>query len=71
LEVEREVIMEDVIIGLLIAVVTLLVFIAYLVNIVYLVRAQSVNGLTLARVVGIFVFPLGVILGFISNNDKE
>jgi hypothetical protein len=63
--------MEDVIIGLLIAVVTLLVFIAYLVNIVYLVRAQSVNGLTLARVVGIFVFPLGVILGFISNNDKE
>jgi hypothetical protein len=56
----------------LIGLILLLVLLgAYLVNIVRLVKAQEINGLTLARVVGIFVFPLGVILGFISNNDKE
>jgi hypothetical protein len=52
----------------LIGLILLLVLLgAYLVNIVRLVKAQEINGLTLARVVGIFVFPLGALLGFIRN----
>jgi hypothetical protein len=50
----------------LIALVVLLVlFIAYLVNIYKLVVSKEITGKTLARVVGIFIFPLGVILGFV------
>ena len=41
--------------------------ITYLINIYRLVKSKEVNGMTLARVVGIFVFPLGAILGFVSN----
>jgi hypothetical protein len=63
--------MEEFIIYLIVLFIVLALFISYLLNIVRLIRAQEINGLTLARVVGIFVFPLGVILGFISNNDKE
>jgi hypothetical protein len=62
--------MEEFIIYLIVLFIVLALFISYLLNIVRLIRAQEINGLTLARVVGIFVFPLGVILGFISNNKK-
>ena len=54
----------------LIGLILLLVLLgAYLVNIVRLVKAPEINGLTLARVVGIFVFPLGALLGFIQNKE--
>jgi len=62
--------MEEFIIYLIVLFIVLALFISYLLNIVRLIRAQEINGLTLARVVGIFVFPLGVILGFISNRKE-
>ena len=37
----------------------------YIANIVYLVSHNEAVGLSLARAVGIFLAPLGVILGFV------
>ena len=54
-------------IALIILVVVGVLFIGYIANIVRLVKAKEVNGMTLARVVGIFFFPLGAVLGLISN----
>jgi hypothetical protein len=59
--------MEDFMIALIILVVVGVLFIGYIANIVRLVKAKEVNGMTLARVVGIFFFPLGAVLGLISN----
>jgi hypothetical protein len=39
----------------------------YLINIYRLIKQKEVNGLTFARVCGIFIFPIGAIVGFISN----
>jgi hypothetical protein len=61
--------MEAFIIYMVVLFIFLALFIAYLVNIVRLIRAPEINGLTLARVVGIFVFPLGALLGFIQNKE--
>jgi hypothetical protein len=41
--------------------------VGYVMNIVKLVTSKEITGKTLARVVGVFVFPLGAILGFVSN----
>lgn len=61
--------MEELIIAVIVLVVVITLFIAYIANIVRLVRAPEINGLTLARVVGIFMFPLGALLGFIKNKE--
>jgi hypothetical protein len=55
--------MEEFIIALIVLVIFVLMLIGYVANIVKLVRSSSVTGMTLARVCGIFVFPLGAILG--------
>ena len=45
--------------------ILILVVIGYINNIVELVGAENIMGLELARIAGIFVFPLGAILGFV------
>ncbi len=37
----------------------------WVMNIVSLVQAEAINGLELVRLVGIFVLPLGAVLGYI------
>ena len=44
---------------------TLAVVYGYIANIVFLVSHNEVVGLSIARAAGIFVVPLGVILGYI------
>jgi hypothetical protein len=39
----------------------------YLINIYRLIKMKEVNGLTFVRVCGIFIFPIGAVVGFISN----
>ena len=39
----------------------------YLINIYRLIKQKEINGLTFVRVCGIFIFPIGAIVGFISN----
>jgi nucleoside permease NupC len=63
--------MTDLIWAVLVLIVLGVAVIAYLANIVRLVRAQAINGLTLARVVGIFIFPLGVILGIVPTKEVK
>lgn len=57
--------------GFIYTAVFLVVFAAllfgYVNNIVKLVKSKEVNGMTLARIVGIFVCPIGFVLGYISN----
>ncbi len=63
--------MTELIWAVIVLVVCVVLLIAYLANIVRLVRAQAINGLTLARVVGIFIFPLGVILGIVPTKEVK
>lgn len=39
----------------------------YVANIVHLVKSGTCTGLTVARAVGVFVLPIGIICGFIPN----
>jgi hypothetical protein len=55
--------MVEFIVALIVFVIFVLMVVGYIANIVKLVRSSSVTGMTLARVCGIFVFPLGAILG--------
>ena len=50
-----------------VCVVSVILIGGYLINIYRLIKMKEVNGLTFARVCGIFVFPIGAIVGFISN----
>lgn len=50
-----------------VCVVSVILISGYLINIYRLIKQKEVNGLTFARVCGIFIFPIGVIVGFISN----
>jgi hypothetical protein len=59
--------MPDFMFALICFVVFASLVIGYVANIVKLVKSKEVTGLTLARVVGIFIFPIGAIVGFISN----
>jgi hypothetical protein len=59
--------MPDFMFALICFVVFALLVVGYVANIVKLVKSKEVTGLTLARVVGIFIFPIGAIVGFISN----
>jgi nucleoside permease NupC len=63
--------MAELIWAVIVLVVFVVALVAYLANIVRLVRAQAINGLTLARVVGIFIFPLGVILGIVPTKEVK
>lgn len=45
--------------------VILAIMYGYIANIFYLVSHSEAVGLSIARAVGIFVAPLGVILGFV------
>ena len=51
--------------GLVALVLIVLSFYGWVNNIVELVRATSVTGLVLLRAVGVFVAPIGVIMGYI------
>ena len=61
--------MDEVIIYLVVFSIVIALFISYLVNIFRLVTSREVNGMTIARAIGIFVFPLGCLLGFIKNKQ--
>ena len=39
-------------------------------NIVRLAQSESLTGMSVLRTIGIFAFPLGCVLGFISNVTK-
>lgn len=47
--------------------VSVILISGYLINIYRLIKMKEVNGLTFTRVCGIFIFPIGAIVGFISN----
>ena len=51
--------------GLVALVLIVLSFYGWVNNIVELVRATSVTGLVLLRAVGVFVAPIGVVMGYI------
>ncbi len=53
--------------ALIILAIFVVAVVGYIMNIVKLVTSKEITGKTLARVVGVFVFPLGAILGFVSN----
>ena len=53
--------------ALIILAIFLLAVIGYIMNIVKLVRSTEMTGKTIARGIGVFVFPLGAILGYVSN----
>lgn len=53
--------------ALAICVVSIILISGYLINIYRLIKMKEVNGLTFVRVCGIFIFPIGAIVGFVSN----
>ncbi len=59
--------MEEFMVAFIILIIFILAFVGYIMNIYRLVTSKEITGKTLARVVGVFVFPLGAILGYISN----
>ena len=51
--------------ALLIVFVFLVMFYGYIINIIEISISDSVNGMVILRVIGIFIFPFGSILGFV------
>ena len=57
----------EIMLALTMCLVSVILISGYLINIYRLIKQKEVNGLTFARVCGIFIFPIGAIVGFISN----
>jgi len=51
--------------ALLVMIFAILIFYGYIMNIIELATAQDATGLVILRTIGIFIVPLGSILGFI------
>ena len=51
---------------ILILIVSIVAIWLYIKNIIKLIKCVSLNGETIVRTIGIFVFPLGVIMGFVK-----
>ena len=60
----------DAISGLAIVILIIVVFMTtlygYIKNILKLLKITSLNGEVIVRTIGIFIFPLGVIMGFVK-----
>ena len=57
----------EIMLALTMCLVSVILISGYLINIYRLIKQKEVNGLTFARVCGILIFPIGAIVGFISN----
>ena len=58
---------SDTAVVLLCLVSIVVAFFGWVMNIVQLVSADSIGGLEVARAIGVFMAPLGAVLGFIGG----
>ncbi len=57
----------DIIVMFAAVVLVVFFFIGYLMNIVRLASSKTLTGLSLLRVIGVFAFPMGGLLGWIKD----
>jgi hypothetical protein len=67
----RRTIMEPNGLAAIIMIVILVAVLGYFLNIYNLATTKTLTGMSLLRTIAIFIFPLGCVLGFISNAPEK